>query len=293
MNPRTTNRKTLARKAVIDALHMRQRAECGLQEAVCVYGLAESLGVEVRFLDIPSMEGMYLKSPKPHIFLSSLRPLGRRAFTCAHELAHHNRGDSVHIDEFVEQREERKRFDPKEFAADCFAGALLMPKTAVERAFALREWTISTCNPAQVYVISNYFGVGYTTLIHHLRGALSLISTPHAKKLLKVAPRKAQALALGWQTSQMIWIVDRHWTCRPIDVEAGDYIFVHEQPKLEGRCAEHVKDRNGGTLLRAQQPGIGRLESSSGWSAFIRVSRKNFVGRSIFRHLEEAGTVDN
>ena len=83
---------------------------------------------------------MYYKSPEPHIILSSLRPAGRRAFTCAHELAHHFRGDSVHVDELVEQWKRPRRFDPKEFAADCFAGALLMPKMAVERAFALHEW---------------------------------------------------------------------------------------------------------------------------------------------------------
>lgn len=231
---KTTDRKNIARKAVADALRMRKRAGNNLDESVCVYDLAQRLGVEVRFLDIPSMEGMYCNSGKPHIILSSLRPPGRRAFTCAHELGHHSRGDGMQVDELVEQWGRYRRFDPKEFAADCFAGALLMPKMAVEKAFALREWPIRECTPDQVYVISNYFGVGYTTLIHHLSIALLLIPRPHADRLLKIKPRQARALALGWETSETVWIVDAYWTGRPIDIEVDDLVLVHGQPTLEG-----------------------------------------------------------
>ena len=266
---------------------MRQRAGYGLSDAICVYDLAQRLGIEVRFMDIPSMEGMYYSASDPYIIISSLRPPGRRAFTCAHELGHHIQGDGMHVDELVEQRK-RPVFDPNEFAADCFAGALLMPKMAVERAFAIRKWNISQCTPGQAYVVSNYFGVGYTTLIHHLRLALSLLPGPRAEQLLKITPRKAQALAVGWEAPDTVLIVDRHWTGRPIDVEVGDFVFVHEQPHLEGRCVEYVADRDGGRLLRARRPGIGRLEDSSGWSAFIRVSRRAFVGRNLYRHQEEA-----
>ena len=273
-------------QAFAKALRMRRSADYGLDSAVCVYDLAQRLGIEVRFLDIPSMEGMYYKAPKPHIILSSQRPPGRRAFTCAHELGHHSYGDGTRIDELVKESA-HPQFDPNEFAADCFAGALLMPKMAVERAFALRKWTISECTPDQVYVISNYFGVGYTTLIHHLRNALLLLPGPRAEQLLKVPPRRAQALSLGWETSDTVWIVDEYWTGRPIDTEVGDLIFVLGQPRLEGRCVEHVADRDGGRLIRARQPGISRLEDSSDWSAFIRVSRREFIGRSLFRHHEE------
>ena len=289
---KTTDRKNIARKAVADALRMRKRAGNSLDESICVYDLAQKLGVEVRFLDIPSMEGMYCNSGKPHIILSSLRPPGRRAFTCAHELGHHSRGDGVQVDELVEQWGRSPRFDPREFAADCFAGALLMPKMAVEKAFALRKWPIRECTPDQVYVISTYFGVGYTTLIHHLSIALSLLSRSHADLLLKIKPRQAQALALGWETPDTVFVVDGYWTGRPIDIEVGDFVFVYGQPALEGVCVEHVEDRKEGRLIRACQPGLCRLEDKSGWSAFVRVSRSGFIGRSIFRHLEEADNND-
>ena len=272
---------------------MRVRAGYGLDESICIYDLAQKLGVEVRFLDIPSMEGMYYNSGIPHIILSSLRPPGRRAFTCAHELGHHSQKDGTQIDELIEQWIRYRRFDHKEFAADCFAGALLMPKMAVEKAFALREWSINECTPGQVYVISNYFGVGYATLIHHSCMALQLLRRSHADRLLEVGPRQAQALALGWEISDTVWVVDRHWTGRPIDIEVGDFLFVHGKATLEGVCVEHVEDRKEGVMVRACQPGLGSLEIESGWSAFVRVSRRGFVGRSIFRHLEEAGNNDN
>ena len=280
------DRRTIARKATAEALRTRVRAGYGLDTPLCVYDLAGRLGVEVRFFDLPSMEGVYYNSPKPHIVLSSLRPAGRRAFTCGHELGHHSRGDGTCLDEIVEQWV-RPRFDPKEFYADCFAGALLMPKTAVERAFALRKWAISDCTPDQVYAISNYFGVGYTTLVHHLSRGLLLLSSSRAEQLLKIAPRRAQALAVGWETPETVWVVDEHWVGRPIDVEAGDLILLHARARIEGKCAGPVGGAADVRLLKATEPGIGRLEDGSGWAAFVRVSRRAFVGRDVHRHQEE------
>ena len=271
------------------ALRMRRSAGFSLEDAICVYDLAEHLGIEVRFADIPSMEGMYCQELGPAIVLSSLRPSGRRAFTCAHELGHHSNGDGTRIDQLLEKSNQSK-LDPEEFAADCFAGALLMPKMAVQRAFMLRGWDIQECTPGQVYTVSNYFGVGYATLIHHMRSGLRLLPDAHAAALLRVSPRQAQAQALGWQSRDTIWIVDSHWNGRPIDVEAGDFVFVLGQPAFEGNCLVALRDGKQGRLLRADQPGIGRFCEGSGWSAFVRVSRDAFVGRSIFRHWEE---VDN
>ena len=268
------------------ALRMRREAGLPLESAICVYDLAERLGIEVRFTDLPSMEGMYCREPRPTIILSSLRPIGRRSFTCAHELGHHSSGDGTRIDQLV-GKPNPSNVDPVEFAADCFAGALLMPKMAVRRAFNLRHWDIGACTPGQIYAISNYFGVGYTTLIHHMRGGLQLLSQTQAAKLLKATRGQAQAEALGWQSRDKVWVVDSLWTGRPIDVEAGDFIFVRDQVLLEGACVFQVRDKSEGILIQAGQPGIGRLSDNSGWSAFVRVSRTRFVGRGVFRHFEE------
>ena len=274
---------------------MRGGAGFALDQAICVYDLAERLGIEVRFADIPSMEGMYYRASEPAIILSSLRPSGRRTFTCAHELGHHCNGDGTSVDQLVE-KPRRSGFDAKEFAADCFAGALLMPRMALHRAFALREWDIQECTPGQIYTVSNYFGVGYSTLVQHMCRGLRLLPDAHAAALLKVNPRKAQAQALGWESQDTIWIVDQHWTGRAIDVEMPDLVFVQGHPTFEGDCLAQAQDMRDGRLFIARQPGIGKFYDGDGWSAFVRVSRRAFAGRSIFRHLEEGddeGPYDN
>ncbi len=281
------DRRAITRQATAAALRTRRSAGYGLDHAICVYDLAGKLGVEVWFMDLPSMEGMYSATSDPTIIVSSLRPPGRRAFTCAHELGHHSQGDGVRMDDLVEQWE-RPRFDPKEFMADCFAGELLMPKMAVSKAFAIRGWPIDRCTPAQALMVAGYFGVGYTTLIHHMRSALQVLPDSQARALLKVKPRKAQALLLGWEMPDPIWVVDTHWAGKTIDVEVGDAIFVHGGAEPEGMCIEKISDAENGRLFRAAQPGIGRLENGSAWSAFVRVSRRGYVGRSVYRHWEEA-----
>lgn len=280
------NRRMIARQATGAALRTRRKAGLGLDHAVCVYDLAEKLGVEVRFLDLPSMEGMYSSTSYPTIILSSLRPPGRRAFTCAHELGHHSRSDGVQIDELVEQWDQG-HFDSKEFMADCYAGALLMPKMAVSKAFAVRGWCMTECTPAQAFLVGGYFGVGYTTLIHHMRSALKVLPDNHARMLLQVRPGKAQSMCLGREMPHRVVVVDVHWAKRAIDVEVGDYIFVCDGAQAEGMCIEPVSGAGHGGLFRAARPGIGRLEASSTWSAFVRVSRRDYVGRSLYRHWEE------
>ena len=237
-----TSRRTIARKAMVAALKTRRAVGSGLDHAICVYDLAVKLGVEVRFLDLPSMEGIYLSAPGPTIIISSLRPPGRRAFTCAHELGHHKYGDGEEIDELLEQWD-KPRFDPKEFKANCFAGALLMPKMAVSKAFAVRGWCMEECTPAQAFFIAGYFGVGYATLIHHMRSALQVLSDTRAQALLGVSPRNAQSLLLGLKMPHKVVEVDAHWNGTAVDVEVGDLIFVRGGAQSAGTCIEPVVRR--------------------------------------------------
>lgn len=82
--------------------------------------------MKVQFLNDINTEGIYATRPKPMILISSLRPLSRRAFTCAHELGHHFFGHGSTIDELKEESESVD-FQPHEFLADTFGGFLLMP----------------------------------------------------------------------------------------------------------------------------------------------------------------------
>jgi hypothetical protein len=269
------------------ALRIRQQYGIGADQPCCVYDLAEKMGVEVRFADLPSAEGVY--SPiKPVAVVSSLRPPGRQAFTCAHELGHHAYGHGEQFDELVEDRRERRRHDPKEFEADCFASALLMPKTAVLKGLALRAWNPKNASAAQVYALASWLGVGYVTLIGNMQWGMNLIDRPRADTLSKIKAPEIRKTILGHECKDHLIVVDQAWTGRPVDAQAGDALTLPKGVVIEGGVLESVESNEARIIARAVRPGIGRLRTrDSEWAQFIRVSRKQFTGLARFRHLEE------
>ena len=281
-------RRSLVMDAADAALRVRQSAGLGMWTPICVYDVAEKLGIEVRFVDISSMEGMYCKNAAPLILVSSLRPPGRQAFTCGHELGHHVYKHGTRIDEIIGRPAAKSRFDPEEFLADCFAGFLLMPKSAVSRAFAIRGWDICSCTPLQLYTVAGLFGVGYTTLINHLASTLNLLPRSRANELAKVPPRQIRSVYLGREIKEDLTLVDAHWTGRPIDIQVGDLIQLPADVISEGHCIHLCEQGEEVFVFRGAVPGVGRFhQPSTGWSAYVRVSRRDYVGRSIFRHLED------
>lgn len=156
----------LARVALDKSLEVREEAGIPFGVPLNVYDLCESLDpkVRVRFADY-SMEGCYCRSARPLIEVSSLRPIGRRAFNTAHELGHHALGHAgMRLDEHLEDANPDAHSDPEEYAANAFAGFLLMPKIGVRRAFTARGWTIDDPRPEQVFTVACHFGVGYPTI---------------------------------------------------------------------------------------------------------------------------------
>jgi len=283
----TPERRRLALRATSMALRVRQQYGIAVDHPCCVYDLAEEMGVEVRFADLPSAEGVY--SPvKPVAVVSSLRPPGRQAFTCAHELGHHAYGHGEQFDELVEDRRERRRHDPKEFEADCFASALLMPKTAVLKGIALRGWNPKNASAAQVYALSSWLGVGYVTLIGNMQWGMNLIDRSRAGALSKIKAAQIRKTILGRECKDHLIVVDEAWIGRPVDAQAGDVITLPKGVTIEGDVLESLESDEERTIARAVRPGIGRLlVRNSAWAQFIRVSRKQFTGLARFRHLEE------
>src|SRR5207249_1380848 len=174
-----------------------------------------TLGIETRFVDIPSLEGMYWKKAEPVILVAAERPPGRQAFTCAHELGHHAFGHGNKIDQVLEQSSLK---DPEEYLADVFAGFLLMPKTAVLHAFSVRGFDPRTASPTDLFVTAGWLGVGYGTLARHLQSGLGLISARQRTELLKVQPKAIKRTLLGHDIAADVIVVDDAWkACRAID----------------------------------------------------------------------------
>ncbi|MFA6312597.1 MAG: ImmA/IrrE family metallo-endopeptidase [Sterolibacterium sp.] len=287
------DRQRLARTAMAKALQIRKRCGIDLWEATCVYDLAGRLGVDVRFIDIPSMEGAYCLAAHPTIIVSSLRPIGRQAYTAAHELGHHVFGHGDQYDELVDTRRNDAYSDPNEFTAECFAGVLLMPKMAIDRGFACRGLSPQTCKPEEAYVVAAWLGVGYTTLISHMQRTLLTLSQKRADDLLRYSPSSLRANLLGQECNEHLVVADNQWSGRAIDVQQSDAILLPPNITLEANCATIDEQTDTKTVVRATQPGIGRVhEPRSGWAAFIRVTRKNYVGRGKYRFVEEVSDVE-
>lgn len=279
-------RQALARSATTHALRVRASVRAKPWDAIDVFDLSQQLGVEVRFANISSMEGMYLRQGAPVILVASERPGGRQRFSCAHELAHHIFGDGSHIDELFDAHPHAARPD-EEIRADMFAGMLLMPKTAVERAFSVRKLDPRTAEPVDFYRVACWLGVGYATLAGHMHFALRTLSEERLIDIERHAPKEIRTSILGQSASEELITVDEQWTARPVDAAVGDFILLPPDVSAEGACCERRGALPGGALYQAVTPGLSRFESSSGWASFVRVTRKHFEGRSIFRHLEE------
>jgi Zn-dependent peptidase ImmA (M78 family) len=283
-----SSRKELVQEAFRKALKLRQDGRIALTDAVCIYDLAEAQGIrEVRFVDIPGFEEMYCRE-RACILVSSLRPTGRRAFNCAHGLGRHVFGHGNCITSVVVNGSQ-PHFNEQEFLADAFASAFLMPRTTVSHAFSSRGWPIQQATCGQFYVVASWLGVGYETLIGHMRDTLRLIPAAQAALLLKKQPKQIRAEFIGEAINSNVLVVDQHWTGRPVDLAVGDILIVPKNADVDGNDVELVEGRRDDKLYRAISPGMrSRVEIGvENWSAFIRVSRFQYHGRNIFRHLED------
>ena len=275
----------LAKEAVQAAARLRARHGVGPAQGLCPYDLAIKLEIKVSFLAAPSLEGMYSPEPLPaSIILSSERPAGRRRYTCGHELGHHVFQHGTRIDELEDGVS--SPWSAEEFLAQRFASALLMPKIAVDAAFARRGWKLVTATSEQLYVVSQELGVGYGTLIANAEINLGLPKV-HADSLRAVSLAKVKAAILGQEAKSDVFLVDQHWVRPTVDVEVGDHIILPQNGTLDGSCA--VAQPGKRMIFTAVSQGIAKVAFKDGSQApTLRVSRRNYVGLARYRHLEDA-----
>ena len=284
-----SGRKELARSAYETAGQVRRLAGMSPAESICVFDFVHDRDVEIRFQNISSMEGLYYNDDvaKPLILVSSCRPRGRQAFNAAHEYGHHVFGHGSRVDEVVDSASARQ-WQPDEFLADCFAGYLLMPKLAVSAAFASRGWKLAECTPEPVFVVSGYMGVGYHTLITHMRHALEIISQQHFLKLKSVTPKKLKHDVIGGNQPGEVILLDKHWGNKAVDLCVGDCLLVPEGTSIDGTCLDFEIKTPSGLVYRAMKQGLDRaLNDAEDWASHVRITRTNYEGLSQYRHFPE------
>lgn len=280
---------TLLIQAIKKAGQMRTKLKLDMFQPINIFDVSADLGVSVRFVDV-SMEGMYINqrnATMPVILLSSLRPLPRRVFTCAHELGHHIFGHGSKIDGFTEEGASTSIYDKDEYLVDSFAGAFLMPIAGIEVEFSKRGWEPKNASPIQFYVISSIFGTGYSTLITHCR-ANTLISELKAASLLKQTPAKLLQNIIGTVAEKSHFkIIDNHAQSSVIDLEIGNYLFLPEYFAIDGQHLQKIRKTDFGNLFVAEQSGITRAASTiSETGYFIRIQNAGYTGLAEYRHLE-------
>lgn len=276
-------------QALKKAGQIRRKLKLNMFEPVNIFDVCADLGVSVRFIDV-SMEGMYVNHENaaiPTILLSSMRPLPRRVFTCAHELGHHIFGHGSKIDGLTEERAIVSFYDKDEYLVDAFAGAFLMPIGGVEAEFSKRNWELRNASPIQFYVISSIFGTGYSSLITHCR-INTLINETKATSLLKQTPAKLLQHMIGTATEKSHFkIIDSHTQLSVIDLEVSNYLFLPENVSIEGGHLRKIKKGDFGDVFIAEQPGVVRavsVENAKGY--FIRIQKAGYTGLAEYRHLE-------
>jgi Zn-dependent peptidase ImmA (M78 family) len=272
--------------ALRGALEIRRRGQVSKDAPVCVFDLAERLGLDVRFCAGGSFEGMYAKGSNV-ILVPSLRPPGRQAFTGGHEIGHWYFGHGSRIDQLPVFAPD-DRHDPDEWAANLFAAYLLMTSWAVEASFARRGLNPATCAPTQLYAVACELGVGYETLIQHLRWSLKLITPAQAAILAEATPKAIREQLIGNVATKHLVLADTAWVAGNVDLQVGHTALLPPGAVLEGQEVTVLGDLPAGRLVQGRKPGIARAFLEGGpWAKFVRVSRADFEGRSLYRHLED------
>lgn len=283
----TIHHADLAQEALDKAAEVRQEVGLPFGTPVNVYDLCGKLkpAVRVMFTDY-SMEGCYVRGDRPLIKVSALRPLGRRTFNTAHELGHHVLGHpGTHLDDQIGEGRADPASAPEEFAANAFAGLLLMPKLGVRRAFAARGWRIPEARPEQVFVVACHFGVGYLTLVNHLAYGLNEISRARAEELAKARLPVIRRALLGAGGTDRLCVADDHYAMTTLDTEVGTSLLLPAGSRSEFDILRQEADLPGGRLFTALRTGMTRVEVGA-WAIVVCVAKYQYSGWSTNRHLE-------
>jgi hypothetical protein len=279
------DRHALTYDAAQEAAAAREAAGLDQDTPICVYDLAAALGVKVRFVDI-DMEGVYERGPPPRALLSPYRPLGRRAFNCAHEIGHHRFEHGSTVDELMAAGANRRQTNiPEEILANAFAAFVLMPTIGVRRAFNRRATSPAVASPLQIYTIACDFGVGYRTLVAHLSFSLDEIEATRRGTLERWTPQDLRRQALGRLDPQPLIILDDLGEARTLDVEIGSGVLAPIGSVVSNTRLVFERRLASGDLFRATCRGASRLQTSHR-SIKIRIMPFQYIGLAGYRSME-------
>lgn len=283
------SKQSLARAAFSAAYKFRSNQEKPQHEAINVIDVSIKLGISVRYVDLPSLEGMFVRQPAS-IYVSALRPTPRQNFTCAHELGHYCFNHGSQVEELVQSASTNKNADPNEYIANVFAASLLMPSAAIAWICKVRGGDLRAdyFTSQNVYSIATRLGVGYSTLTNQLYYGLNLIQTAQYRLLGEQNLKSIRKSIVGDHIPGHLIDVHFDWIDTPIDLRVGDYLYFRFLITADKENLEKVRDVGEGALFLAKRPGIVTVRSAqTGWANQVRVSRPSYTGLAEYRHLDD------
>ena len=270
------------RRANQAAVALRDRLRLDDLDPVNAWDVANALGIPVRFVDT-NMEGMYFAGAPPRIVQTSLRPMGRRMFTCAHEIGHHEFEHGTRLDTAIAELAGGR--DANEQLVDAFAASFLMPSIGIRRAFAERGWDITTPTPIQVFTVACEYGVGYETLLLYLETVMRVLPASTRMALAKVTPKAIRADTLGETEAKTLVLLDSASRCRTVEIEVGSVLALPHGATVAGGALEEIGSFGSTRQFRATARGTALITGAL--NAEARVWPKAYVGLAKFRALEE------
>lgn len=268
-------------------MQLRRNLAIPREVAINAFDVAQMSGLDVRFLDVPSLEGMFVRDPGLRVLLPSLkhRPRSRVLFSCAHEVGHHEFGHGTKADEYLAEGQS-PAFSGDEFLANAFAAHLLMPRAAVLDSFQRRHWDAQKPTPTQTYVVSGEMGVGYETLLNHMAFSLELISRADRDHLAKTTPKTLRAELTGDPSVRRLAVIDLSWKHVPIDAECGEVLLLPAGIGADCSLLKLIAHRDDTSLYVASRPGQEFISLRGGATA-LRVARQFYVGPYSNRYLAD------
>jgi hypothetical protein len=101
------------------------------------------------------------------------------------------------------------------------------------------------------------------------------------------SPKDIRRDLLGVDTRGHLIFADKYWRKVAIDLEIGDHAIVPHGTVINGESSRILKECQHGLVVEATRPGISQALGDDDWATMIRVSRKQYIGRAAFRHLED------
>lgn len=278
-------RRKLTLQAAARAQLVRAKCNIAQSSAVDPISVAVKRGCDVRFMPLPSLEGVYSPIPTPVIVLGSQRHSGRRAYTCAHELGHHEFEHGARIEE-LNYGKFKKENTPNEFLADMFAAFLLMSQGSIRRSLKEYDIQLQEIEPMQIFRLASYFGVSYGALINHMTWTLKLLNSQQMKNLLRIQPKELKAQFDGTPQSEVV-IVDEFWRNRTADLEIGDILVLHSGAVLDNgsRLVPNGAIDDWQTYKAISKGYMRAFDEQRKWAINIRISSKQYEGLAQYRFL--------